>query len=119
MKITIITLCLSLIAATGLAKTVNEFDLKITIDDTHSFSQFPKNHPKHSFYGSYSPPFSETGGMTIDIFPNGNFTIMEWCDVCRDKLLAKGIYTFENCIITFQYTDIVQKNYKSSFPNEW
>lgn len=54
-----------------------------------------------NFWGRYSKPFSFTGGEFLYVFPDGRALLTNWCDICREKVLASGSYRFKNGKLNF------------------
>jgi hypothetical protein len=47
----------------------------------------------------YSRPYDFTSGVRLSIFPNGEYTIASWCDVCPERTLAIGAWTYDGTSI--------------------
>jgi len=94
---------LSFAAVASPAKT--EFRLDLEYKKTYTFAEATGGYNLQSMYGSYSEPMAFTGGHSLNIYPNGKFTVIDWCDICPPTLLARGTYTFADGAFEFSYDE--------------
>ncbi len=70
-------------------------------DETHTFRLFDETYPAWNFWGEFARPMSLTGGDNLYLFPDGSALFTKWCDICIEKILAKGTYKFAKGKVTF------------------
>jgi len=63
------------------------------------------------FFGAYIYYYALTGGTQIHLFPDKNFVITDYCDICPEVAVGSGTYTLKNSKIHFNYkvvpTDVI------------
>ena len=94
-------LCL---AAHGVSAEQSD-ELSLTISgDRYSFTPITEQYLGHSYYGAYRHPYAFTSGTELHLFPDGRFTVIETCDICIDRLVAKGTYRIRDGLISLDYS---------------
>lgn len=55
---------------------------------------------KYYLFGVYKRPLSFLSGKFLYLFPNYNFVITKWCDLCREEVEDQGTFKiYENKIV--------------------
>ena len=68
--------------------------------DTYTLSPIKDG---NKYFGLYQHYQFRLSGTKIYLFPDHTFAITNFCDICEEKVLTHGTYSFENSIITFNY----------------
>lgn len=115
----VLTSVLLVILCAGIsAREQTRFNLEFGNGVSYTFTSATDTRQLASLYGSYQAPMSYTAGTALRIYPNKKFTVVEWCDICHESLLATGTYSFDDGIFTFSYTHKKEGVDSSRFPSE-
>ena len=100
LRIAALALCLAIDAVA----TQQSEELSLVVSgDRYSFTPITEQYLGHSYYGAYTHPYAFTGGTVLHLFPDGRFTVIDACDICADRLTAKGTYRLRDGLITLDY----------------
>jgi hypothetical protein len=93
------------------------FSLRISANQTYTFRPVtPGGIGLDALYGKYERPMALLSGTSLNLYPNKHFTVVRWCDVCRDQVLAEGTYTYSDNTLAFQYSNRRGKGDELDFP---
>jgi len=85
-----------------------EYHLKL-VSETYDLHYYIDNSLDNHIYGVYRKHIELLGGKFIHLFPDKKFIITTFCDICPEKAIAQGTYSFEKGIIKFEYFKLDQK----------
>jgi len=70
-----------------------------------------------NFFGRYEKRLEDLAGIQLHLFPDSKFIFTYWCDICREKMIANGTYTFKNGKISLKF-NYKNKEYKKDLTND-